>query len=89
MLSGLCWKRITARRWAFTGDECLSGTSNTQGTELCAVVELMYTCEWLYAVTGDPVWAERLEKVAFNAMPATFTDDMWAHQYDQIFNKTI
>ena len=71
----------------FTGDECLSGTSNTQGTELCAVVELMYTCEWLYAVTGDPVWAERLEKVAFNAMPATFTDDMWAHQYDQMVNQ--
>ena len=71
----------------FTGDECLSGTANTQGTELCAVVELMYTCEWLYAVTGDPVWAERLEKVAFNAMPATFTDDMWAHQYDQMVNQ--
>ena len=71
----------------FTGDECLSGTANTQGTELCAVVELMYTCEWLYAVTGDPVWAERLEKVAFNALPATFTDDMWAHQYDQMVNQ--
>ena len=71
----------------FTGDECLSGTSNTQGTELCAVVELMYTCEWLYAVTGDHVWAERLEKVAFNAMPATFTDDMWGHQYDQMVNQ--
>lgn len=71
----------------FTGDECLSGLANTQGTELCAVVELMYTCEWLYAVTGDSVWAERLEKVAFNAMPATFTDDMWAHQYDQMVNQ--
>ena len=71
----------------FTGDECLSGTSNTQGTELCAVVELMYTCEWCYAVTGDSIWAERLEKVAFNAMPATFTDDMWGHQYDQMVNQ--
>lgn len=71
----------------FTGDECLSGTANTQGTELCAVVELMYTCEWLYAVTGDGIWAERLEKVAFNAMPATFTDDMWGHQYDQMVNQ--
>ena len=71
----------------FTGDECLSGNSNTQGTELCAVVELMYTCEWCYAVTGDSIWAERLEKVAFNAMPATFTDDMWGHQYDQMVNQ--
>lgn len=70
-----------------TGDECLSGIGNTQGTELCAVVELMYACEWLYAVTGDGSWADRLEKAAFNALPATFTDDMWAHQYDQMVNQ--
>lgn len=71
----------------FTGDECLSGLGNQQGTELCAVVELMYACEWLYAITEDAVWAERLEKVAFNALPATFTDDMWAHQYVQQVNQ--
>ena len=70
-----------------TGDECLSGTGNNQGTELCAVVELMYSLEWLYAVTGDGKWADRLEKAAFNALPATFTDDMWAHQYDQMVNQ--
>ncbi len=71
----------------FTGDECLSGTGNQQGTELCAVVELMYTCEWLYRITGDATWADRLEKVAFNALPATFSDDMWTHQYDQMVNQ--
>lgn len=71
----------------FTGDECLSGTGNQQGTELCAVVELMYACEWLYRITGNAVWADRLEKAAFNALPATFLDDMWAHQYDQMVNQ--
>ena len=71
----------------FTGDECLSGLGNQQGTELCSVVELMYACEWLYRITGDTTWAERLEKVAFNALPATFTDDMWAHQYVQQVNQ--
>jgi len=70
-----------------TGDECLSGVANNQGTELCAVVELMYAYEWLYAVTGENKWADRLEKAAFNALPATFTDDMWAHQYDQQVNQ--
>ena len=70
-----------------TGDECLSGLGNQQGTELCSVVELMYSFEWLYAVSGDGVWADRLEKAAFNALPATFTDDMWAHQYDQMVNQ--
>ena len=71
----------------YTGDECLSGNSPIQGTELCAVVELMYSCEWLYAVTGEAKWAELLEMQAFNALPATFTDDMWAHQYVQLTNQ--
>ncbi len=71
----------------FTGDECLSGISPIQGTELCAVVELMYSMEWLFAYTGDEKWAERLEKVAFNALPAAISDDMWAHQYDQMSNQ--
>lgn len=71
----------------FTGDECLSGLSPIQGTELCAVVEEMYSCELLYAATGNKIWAERLETVAFNALPAATSDDMWAHQYDQMSNQ--
>ena len=71
----------------FTGDECLSGVSAIQGTELCGVVELMYSFEWLYAYTGDAKWAERLERVAFNALPAAFSDDMWTHQYVQMTNQ--
>ena len=71
----------------FTGDECLSGLRPIQGTELCAVVELMYSYEWLYAATGDAKWAERLEKCAFNALPGTLSDDMWTHQYDQMSNQ--
>ena len=71
----------------FTGDECLSGVANNQGTELCSVVELMYSCELLYAITGDTIWAERLEKLAFNALPATISDDMWTHQYVQQVNQ--
>ena len=71
----------------FTGDECLSGKANNRGTELCSVVELMYSCEQLYAMTGDAVWAERLERLAFNALPAAISDDMWTHQYDQMVNQ--
>jgi DUF1680 family protein len=71
----------------FTGDECLSGLSPIQGTELCSVVEQMYSYEWLFAQTGDSKWAERLETLAFNALPAAISDDMWAHQYDQLSNQ--
>jgi hypothetical protein len=71
----------------FTGDECLAGRNPVQGTELCAVVELMYSLEILLSVFGDPAFGDRLERVAFNALPATFTPDMWAHQYDQQVNQ--
>ena len=71
----------------FTGDECLAGRNPLQGTELCAVVEFMFSLETLYSVFGDPRFAERLERVAYNALPATFSPDMWAHQYDQQVNQ--
>lgn len=70
-----------------TGDECLSGLSPIQGTELCSVVEEMYSLEILYAYTGEAKWAELLEKVAFNALPAALSDDTWTHQYVQMSNQ--
>ncbi len=71
----------------FNGDECLSGTSPIQGSELCSVAEAMYSYEVLYALTGNPIWADRLEKLTFNAFPATVSPDMWTHQYDQQVNQ--
>jgi hypothetical protein len=71
----------------FSGDECLSGKSPTQGTELCAVVEAMYSLEQIISVTGEPAYGDRLERIAFNALPATFAPDMWSHQYDQQVNQ--
>ena len=72
---------------SYTGDECLSGLSAVQGTELCAIVEQMYSCEHLFAHTGESKWLERLEVLAFNALPAAISDDMWTHQYDQMSNQ--
>jgi hypothetical protein len=71
----------------FSGDECLSGKSPVQGTELCSVVEFMYSLETLFSVFGNPVFGDRLEKLAFNALPATLSPDMWSHQYDQQVNQ--
>ena len=41
----------------------------------------------LFSVFGDPSFADRLERVAYNALPATFAPDMWSHQYDQQVNQ--
>jgi uncharacterized protein len=73
----------------FTCDEHLAGRSPSQGTELCTVVEAMYSLEVLAGVLGDSRLGDRLEKLAFNALPATFKKDMTAHQYDQQCNQVI
>lgn len=71
----------------FSGDECLAGKNPLQGSELCAVVEYMYSLEHLTSVFGDGDFADRLERLAYNALPATFAPDMWSHQYVQQVNQ--
>lgn len=73
----------------FSGDEHYAGLSPSQGTELCAVVETMFSLEELLAVFGDSAHGDRLERIAYNALPGTFTPDMWAHQYDQQANQVL
>jgi DUF1680 family protein len=67
----------------FSCDEHLAGPDPSQGSELCSVVEYMFSLEQSLAVAGEPALGDALERLAFNALPGTFTDDMWAHQYNQ------
>jgi hypothetical protein len=73
----------------FSGDEHLSGRRPTQGTELCAVVEYMFSLENLAEIFGDAAFADRLEVLAYNAKPGACTPDYWAHQYDQQANQVL
>ncbi len=67
----------------FSGDEHFAGIDPSQGIELCAVVETMFSLEDAFSILGEPAIADQLEKVTYNALPATLSDDMWSHQYDQ------
>ena len=73
----------------FSGDEHLSGKNPSHGTELCSVVEYMFSLEELYEILGDNTLADRLELLAYNSLPGTTTPDMWAHQYDQQANQVL
>lgn len=57
----------------------------SRGSELCAIVEAMFSYETMFAVDGYVGFADRVERIAFNALPATFASatggDMWNHQY--------
>ena len=67
----------------FACDEHLAGRNPSQGSELCTVVETLFSLEQSLAVLGHSAIGDRIETIAFNALPGTFSDDMWAHQYDQ------
>ncbi len=73
----------------FSADEHFAGQDPSQGTELCTVVEAMFSLETDLAITGDAAFGDRLEKIAYNALPATITEDFWAHQYDQQPNQVM
>jgi hypothetical protein len=67
----------------FGGDEnCRPGfTDPRQAIETCGMVEMMLSCERLVTITGNPIWADRCEDVAFNSLPAALTADFKALRY--------
>ncbi|KAF9483297.1 hypothetical protein BDN70DRAFT_851929 [Pholiota conissans] len=71
----------------YAADEYLAGLEAIRGTELCLVVETMFSGSYLYQVIGDPKFADRVERIAYNALPGTLTGDMWSRQYLQQQNQ--
>ena len=71
----------------FSADEDLHGNDPTQGTELCAIVEAMFSLELAVSLTGDIRYMDALERMTFNALPAQTTDDYNNKQYFQIANQ--
>ncbi len=71
----------------FSGDEDLHGNAPTQGVELCAIVEAMFSLENIIAVTGDVQYMDALERMAFNALPTQTTDTYMEKQYFQVANQ--
>jgi hypothetical protein len=52
-----------------------------QAAETCSMVEFMHSFEMLLKITGDTVWADRCEDVAFNSLPAAMTPDLKGLHY--------
>ena len=45
------------------------------------MVEFMHSFEMLTRISGQPVWADRCEQIAFNSFPAALTPDLKALHY--------
>jgi hypothetical protein len=67
----------------FGGDEnCRPGyVGPRQAVETCGMVEEMLSDETLLWITGNPVWADSCEDVAFNSFPASMTADLKSLRY--------
>ena len=74
---------------AVNGDEHLSGNNPSQGAELCSIVEYMFSLQTMLEAFGLPCFADKMERLAYNALPATVTEDFMAHQYVQQANQVL
>jgi len=52
-----------------------------QAAETCSMVEFMHSFEMLTKITGNPLWADRCENVAFNSFPASQTPNLKGLHY--------
>ncbi len=64
-----------------SGTEFLAGRSGIQGVETCTVVEWMQSLETAARIIEDASIGDRLEKIAFNQLPAQFSKDLKEHFY--------
>ena len=71
--------------WA--ADEMLHYGNPTRGSELCTAVEMMFSLEEMLRISGDPFYADWLERIAYNALPAQVNEAFTAKQYYQQVNQ--
>lgn len=64
-----------------SGTEFLAGRSSGQGVEFCSIVEQMLSDETIVRIYGEGKYADRLELMAFNALPAAWNRDLTALRY--------
>lgn len=72
----------------YGADEGLHGASPVQGIELCSIAEMMFSLETMLTITGDQIYADLIERIAYNALPTQTTDDYSGRQYFQAANQT-
>ena len=72
----------------YFGDEEIGGDHTaSRGTETCSVVETMYSMRVAYEVTGNITFMDRLERIAYNALPAALWPDVTTNVYHHNSNQ--
>lgn len=74
----------------FSADEHLAGRLPSRGTELCVVVESLWSLALVAQASPDDHQSldvlDAMESIAFNALPGGISSDFWSHPYLQFAN---
>ena len=70
-----------------SGEEYHAGIGATRNTETCNVAASMWTYLWMLRITGEGSYADRIERVFFNAGPAPVSRDFKIMCYYQSPNR--
>ncbi len=69
------------------GDEMSGDIGSTHGTETCAVAEQMFSDAIAFKCLKDPLIADHLERVAYNAWPSQLTPEITGQVYFTMQNQ--
>ncbi len=76
-----CFGQVPGGMWGGDENSRMGYIDPRQGIECCGMVEQMASDEILLRFTGDMLWAENCEDVAFNTYPTAFMPDFKALRY--------
>ncbi|GAA4237301.1 glycoside hydrolase family 127 protein [Postechiella marina] len=69
--------------------EGLAGKGSNESVEACSLIDSNWTTGWALLATEDPYFADKMEKVLYNASFSLITKDFKAYQYYQMPNLLI
>lgn len=72
-----------------SGAEAMSGNGPLASHETCTISDHTWSLGHLLQITGDARFADRLERVIFNALPGAVTKDFTALQYFSCPNQVV
>ena len=73
----------------YSCNEYTSGRDPRQGHETCVTADMMWTLGYFLQADGDVAMADRMERIAYNALPGSCTKDFRRHQYLSAVNQAV
>lgn len=73
----------------YSCNEFTSGRDPRQGHETCVTADMMWTLGYFLQADGDVAMADRMERIAYNALPGSCTKDFRRHQYLSSVNQAV